>query len=906
MNRRALSTDPYSHTWPPNPGPQSSRKLSGGAHKKLCRTAKQSAVFHPIGLGAAERISFSSRDFERAPIRYQTFWAGPAPLRAKASSWFTSALVMLLVALGGCGQSASPGKDPSPSTASTSAAAGPGAAPQTAEIPASGEEAPQDNAYAASGGITLYFYDEASSDGSYSFMISSPKMEYIVSPGEDGNASQRRVLLHGAEAVISEHEGAGLRIRANKAVFDEAAKVATLSEGVTLESTGAEGIEPLHVILNDIVWNDEDQAASSDHPVEITSGPIQLQAQRFRLFPKGDPDFREGEVLRLYEVQGTIPLESARQPSEPEVPSEAQAAPPESGPGESVSAADQPRIPDFSMGAYDTMQIEKAPEVRMEARRFRSIEGGVEILMTTTGASEEPMRITSDRADFAYAAPTDRMPQSIRLEGNVDIAGPAGAIHSSKADMDLRANRFHFIGGVTGSSPEIERFEANELTYEPGLIILTGRVHVVSPDGTVTANRAELDSAHNIMTFTGNVDMVRTGDTIHADKAVLENAKQIMTFTGSVHGDFADIKGFQAAQIVHHLDTNNTQLSSLRISNYRFGEAPAAAEGKMSFDRMTIERAPDVRVQAGRLKQIKGGVRFSLAASARKEAPTTISADTADFSYAGSGKQPDQVHLSGNVKVNGPIGNLSSTKAEMTTATKTFKFTGGVKGSTPEIPQFSARTLTLLDTQVILDEQVEVIHPRATIHANHMEMDTATNKLIFTGSVVASLPGIEHMTADRITYDPKTEEITLEHSVVKEYQRATTDNYELEEGDIRDWPKLLQALRVAASQEAPSPGKQVLALLPDEVRAGLLRLPPDQTPNASSRKQIRKELNSLLKKDDFYDQAAWAGIALDEALLNGLKNPGSGLLGSDIRRLNRRLFEAAFPGIIVIHPAETP
>ena len=57
--------------------PKSSRKLSGGAHKKLCRTAKQSAVFHPIGLGAAERISFSSRDFERATIRHQTFWVPP-------------------------------------------------------------------------------------------------------------------------------------------------------------------------------------------------------------------------------------------------------------------------------------------------------------------------------------------------------------------------------------------------------------------------------------------------------------------------------------------------------------------------------------------------------------------------------------------------------------------------------------------------------------------------------------------------------------------------------------------------------------------------------------------------------------------------------------------------------------
>ena len=55
------------------PTPKSSRKPSG-ARKKPNRTARHSAVSHLKGVGAAERILFSSKDFERATTRHQTFW----------------------------------------------------------------------------------------------------------------------------------------------------------------------------------------------------------------------------------------------------------------------------------------------------------------------------------------------------------------------------------------------------------------------------------------------------------------------------------------------------------------------------------------------------------------------------------------------------------------------------------------------------------------------------------------------------------------------------------------------------------------------------------------------------------------------------------------------------------------
>ena len=58
--------------------PKSSHKPLGGAHEHRCRTAKPSTFSRPIADGAAERLRFLSRDFERAMIRCRMFWGSHA------------------------------------------------------------------------------------------------------------------------------------------------------------------------------------------------------------------------------------------------------------------------------------------------------------------------------------------------------------------------------------------------------------------------------------------------------------------------------------------------------------------------------------------------------------------------------------------------------------------------------------------------------------------------------------------------------------------------------------------------------------------------------------------------------------------------------------------------------------
>jgi hypothetical protein len=62
------------------------------------------------------------------------------------------------------------------------------------------------------------------------------------------------------------------------------------------------------------------------------------------------------------------------------------------------------------------------------------------------------------------------------------------------------------------------------------------------------------------------------------------------------------------------------------------------------------------------------------------------------------------------------------------------------------------------------------------------------------------------------------------------------------------------------------------------------------------KKDFVGQLNKVLQRKDFYAAAAWSGVALSEpvqALANA--KPAS---GPDLTKLNRGLFEAAFPQFV--------
>jgi hypothetical protein len=129
-------------------------------------------------------------------------------------------------------------------------------------------------------------------------------------------------------------------------------------------------------------------------------------------------------------------------------------------------------------------------------------------------------------------------------------------------------------------------------------------------------------------------------------------------------------------------------------------------------------------------------------------------------------------------------------------------------------------------------------------------------------------------------------------------------------GKDTDWPRFCADLVEQGKKDAPSPGKRIWELLPQETRdvvtdkdmvSRIQALIDRKGGNDSIDKQLMRAWNKLtrgleeaLRRPDFYQEKAFAGIALDEEgklLLKRYKQ----LSTLETWVLNRRLLEASFP-----------
>lgn len=133
-----------------------------------------------------------------------------------------------------------------------------------------------------------------------------------------------------------------------------------------------------------------------------------------------------------------------------------------------------------------------------------------------------------------------------------------------------------------------------------------------------------------------------------------------------------------------------------------------------------------------------------------------------------------------------------------------------------------------------------------------------------------------------------------------------------------DWARLCNGIAEQSMSDAPGPGRRIWELLDadsrviikdkDRIRAiaqsGRRRDPEAKREEFAEAQFGRKYLNqlsqslkSLLLRRDFYQEASFSGIELDKegaALLRRLDK----LSELELRLLNRRIFEASFPGIV--------
>jgi hypothetical protein len=124
-------------------------------------------------------------------------------------------------------------------------------------------------------------------------------------------------------------------------------------------------------------------------------------------------------------------------------------------------------------------------------------------------------------------------------------------------------------------------------------------------------------------------------------------------------------------------------------------------------------------------------------------------------------------------------------------------------------------------------------------------------------------------------------------------------------GDIVDGPQFAGRLREAGRAEHDSAGKRIWSLLDEETRKavdGLVKLGAEERRREGKGEQIfrgmnalRKNLNKLIARSDFYDEAAWRGISLPKEAKDFVARGASNLSKTELQRMNRLLIEAAFP-----------
>ncbi|MFA6240452.1 MAG: hypothetical protein WC655_05965 [Candidatus Hydrogenedentales bacterium] len=425
-------------------------------------------------------------------------------------------------------------------------------------------------------------------------------------------------------------------------------------------------------------------------------------------------------------------------------------------------------------GKYSSIEISKpAPLVEFTGSQLKRISGGVEIALHPQDASAQVMRLGSQEMLFEWPKEGGSNPTAIRMKSKVSVDSPQGTITANNADLDIQGNRLTFSGGVRGSSEKIESFEAEKIVY--------------------------------------------------------------------------------------NLESGDSDMTNLRARGIRLGEGSGTG-----YSRMQIERAATVKFANGQVNRMGGGVSIVLESSQEGVVPLKLSASEVGLAW-GNGNQPTGIELRGNVRVIGPQGDISSEKADFSLAKERIDFTGNVKGASEQIQSFTSDTLSYniktgdtdmtnllakglafstgdaagpgqgyskMDVdrapevsmvggklasirggvdiklrgdspeqeslwlrahdfnfhyasadapspdRVVLEKDVKVKGPVADIVSESADLNLPKNSITFSGNVSGNTPGMSQFEAQEVVYDTLTGNINFRRFRAEEYQTRAKDENE--------------------------------------------------------------------------------------------------------------------------------
>lgn len=123
--------------------------------------------------------------------------------------------------------------------------------------------------------------------------------------------------------------------------------------------------------------------------------------------------------------------------------------------------------------------------------------------------------------------------------------------------------------------------------------------------------------------------------------------------------------------------------------------------------------------------------------------------------------------------------------------------------------------------------------------------------------------------------------------------------------EILDAPGILRKLEAEGRADKSTPAHRIWSLLPGDLRQDvaeaadiLAETGPDDLRELSPR--LREALNRLLTRHDVYDEVAWEGVFLTDEARAFVDGGIDDLSDAETARLNRLLFESAFPGRLAV------
>lgn len=281
------------------------------------------------------------------------------------------------------------------------------------------------------------------------------------------------------------------------------------------------------------------------------------------------------------------------------------------------------------------------------------------------------------------------------------------------------------------------------------------------------------------------------------------------------------------------------------------GRCPSARAMEMGGDfGINLEHAGNFvfNFETAQIEELTDGVRLTLLPEDPEQPPMPISADSIYFTYADtSATTPSRIVMQGNVHIRHPQGAIEAGRADWDFQENNLVFT--------ENPQFSS-------------EQVR------ELTGDEIEVNFTTGKVNVRGSAQGDLPAFAQGNGGGGGPAPS--------------------NAQLREQDVNDWAGLINTLKSQSGAEAPSPGKHIVGMLDPSMRNALLNTPTEVL--VEQRQTLLRQLNTLIQRNDLYDEAAWDGVALSEEV--------AGLLAQDTRsdqeqaNLNLGLLAAAYPDLI--------